>query len=124
MNVELALKLSKIVHDQCENVPHDIGITLTEAIDSLMPHWISCEDERKPIEEVQIVVGYFKHPRTGDEYYDFLYFSEGKFWEKDTHALTIITHWQCKPQPPKELCSHGKGLTEYCEPCGRIHGGD
>ena len=21
------------------------------------------------------------------------------------------------------VCEHGKGLTDYCEPCGRIHGG-
>jgi len=20
-------------------------------------------------------------------------------------------------------CEHGKGMTDYCEPCGRIHGG-
>ena len=24
---------------------------------------------------------------------------------------------------PKELCEHGRGLTDYCEPCGRINGG-
>jgi len=22
-----------------------------------------------------------------------------------------------------QICVHGKGLTDYCEPCGRIHGG-
>jgi len=23
-----------------------------------------------------------------------------------------------------DVCEHGKGLTDYCEPCGRIHGGE
>ena len=32
-----------------------------------------------------------------------------------------ITNYQ---QRIEELtCDHGKGFTEYCEPCGRIHGG-
>jgi hypothetical protein len=24
---------------------------------------------------------------------------------------------------PASKCKHGKGLNDYCEPCGRIHGG-
>lgn len=32
MNVELALKINKMVHDECKNVPHDIGMR----IESLM----------------------------------------------------------------------------------------
>jgi len=27
-----------------------------------------------------------------------------------------------KDEMPKS-CSHGKGLNDYCEPCGRINGG-
>jgi len=30
---ELALILSKIVHDKCSNVPHDIGLYLADAVD-------------------------------------------------------------------------------------------
>lgn len=27
------------------------------------------------------------------------------------------------PEKPQEAkCEHGKGLTDYCQPCGRIHG--
>lgn len=29
---ELAIALSRAVHDRCSDVPHDIGITLTEVI--------------------------------------------------------------------------------------------
>lgn len=29
---KLALKLSKIVHDQCKDVPHDIGLTLADIV--------------------------------------------------------------------------------------------
>jgi hypothetical protein len=32
MDVKLALKLSKAVHDRCHNVPHDIGITLEQIV--------------------------------------------------------------------------------------------
>lgn len=31
-DVELAIKLSKIVHDKCKGVPHDIGITLADEV--------------------------------------------------------------------------------------------
>lgn len=26
-----------------------------------------------------------------------------------------------KYQPTEELCEHGNGVNDYCEPCGRIH---
>ena len=31
-DTELALKLSKIVHDHCKDVPHDIGIKLAQEV--------------------------------------------------------------------------------------------
>lgn len=31
-SVKLALALSKIVHDRCKNVPHDIGLILAEEV--------------------------------------------------------------------------------------------
>ena len=24
----------------------------------------------------------------------------------------------------EEICEHGKGMTDYCEPCGRVNGGE
>ena len=33
MDVDLAIKLSKLVHDECKEVPHNIGITLTRIIE-------------------------------------------------------------------------------------------
>lgn len=30
LHTDLAIELSKIVHDKCENVPHDIGIELAQ----------------------------------------------------------------------------------------------
>lgn len=32
-DVELALKLSKIVHNECKDVPHGIGIKLAQAVE-------------------------------------------------------------------------------------------
>lgn len=29
---EIALKISKIVHDNCDNVPHDIGLKIMESL--------------------------------------------------------------------------------------------
>ena len=31
-DTELALKLSKIVHDKCQNTPHDIGVILAQEV--------------------------------------------------------------------------------------------
>ena len=32
-DVELALKLNKLVHDECKDVPHDIGLRIVELIE-------------------------------------------------------------------------------------------
>ena len=34
--VQLAVELSRTVHDLCKDVPHDIGLTLVEVINRLM----------------------------------------------------------------------------------------
>lgn len=31
-DVDLAIKFSKVVHEQCDNVPHDIGVTLAQIV--------------------------------------------------------------------------------------------
>lgn len=36
-NVDLALKLSKVVHDECKDVPHDIGIKLACLVEDMLP---------------------------------------------------------------------------------------
>ena len=33
MNVDLALELSKLVHNECKDVPHDIGIRLIRIVE-------------------------------------------------------------------------------------------
>ena len=33
MNVELALKINKIIHDECKDVPHDIGLRISELLE-------------------------------------------------------------------------------------------
>lgn len=35
--VELALEMSRHVHNRCENVPHDIGLTLLEIVQRSLP---------------------------------------------------------------------------------------
>ena len=32
MDVELALKINRTIHDECKDVPHDIGLRITELI--------------------------------------------------------------------------------------------
>jgi|AntAceMinimDraft_16_1070373.scaffolds.fasta_scaffold813127_1 hypothetical protein len=34
MDVELALKINKIVHDECKDAPHDIGLRIIELIEN------------------------------------------------------------------------------------------
>jgi hypothetical protein len=33
MNVDLAIELSKLVHNECKDVPHDIGIRLIRIVE-------------------------------------------------------------------------------------------
>jgi hypothetical protein len=41
------------------------------------------------------------------------------------HMNLIRNQWldQLKKLEEEEKCEHGKALNDYCEPCGRIHGG-
>ncbi len=32
MDVELALKINRLVHNECKDVPHDIGLRITELV--------------------------------------------------------------------------------------------
>ena len=32
MDVDLALKISRLIHDTCDNAPHDIGFSVMEII--------------------------------------------------------------------------------------------
>ncbi len=48
-------------------------------------------------------------------------------FEKRVHDLELITGMiEGRPVTvtPIKYCKHGKALTDYCEPCGRIHGAD
>ena len=38
INAERALAFSKIVHDRCDNVPHDIGLILEAEVQRLKPN--------------------------------------------------------------------------------------
>lgn len=33
-NIDLAMKISKRIHDECENVPHDIGLKVLDVIEN------------------------------------------------------------------------------------------
>jgi hypothetical protein len=66
MDVKLALKLSKAVHDRCHNVPHDIGITLEQIVrehenEQLNIHGVGgCGDPESQL--VKRVQKYFRYP--------------------------------------------------------------
>lgn len=49
--VKLALKLNKLVHNRCKDVPHDIGLQL---IDIVIQHtrWISVSEKLPPKNEL------------------------------------------------------------------------
>ena len=52
MDVDLAIKLSKLVHDECKEVPHNIGITLTKIIEKhqrelLLDFWMKMPKTHK-----------------------------------------------------------------------------
>jgi hypothetical protein len=34
MDVELALKINKLIHDECKDVPHDIGLRVSELVEN------------------------------------------------------------------------------------------
>ena len=55
-------------------------------------------------------------PQTGFQVCDFSIYAEDRL--PLIRALLLDNERLTKP----EVCSHGKGLTDYCEPCGRIHG--
>ena len=38
-------------------------------------------------------------------------------------ANNFETYKQYSKEPASEYCEHGKGLNDYCEPCGRVNGG-
>lgn len=48
-------------------------------------------------------------------------------FETPTSLADFMCSWgeDCsRPKPELEkLCEHGKGITDYCEPCGRVNGG-
>lgn len=47
---------------------------------------------------------------------------QSRFWELGCLIQPPTwTDWQ--DIPLVEECSHGNGLNDYCEPCGRINGG-
>ncbi len=33
MNISLALKINKLIHDECKEVPHDIGVRIMELVE-------------------------------------------------------------------------------------------
>lgn len=34
MDVELALKINKLIHDECKDVPHDIGLRVLQLVEN------------------------------------------------------------------------------------------
>ena len=47
MNIPLALKINKLVHEECKEVPHDIGLRIMELIDNEQ------EDNRITITDIE-----------------------------------------------------------------------
>jgi len=45
------------------------------------------------------------------------------WWTAGFSVENKPTHWMPLRKPPEDKCKHGKGLTDFCEPCGRINGG-
>lgn len=50
MDVELALELASVVHEQCKDVPHDIGITLAEIVARRQPPTVGTERESERVD--------------------------------------------------------------------------
>lgn len=41
---------------------------------------------------------------------------------EETHKRLAVLAEQLQMPPPPQECEHGLSMTDYCEPCGRIHG--
>ena len=47
MDVELALKINKIIHDECKDVPHDIGLRISELVEKHQAEQLILSDVNK-----------------------------------------------------------------------------
>ena len=91
MNVERALKISKIVHDLCKDVPHDIGITIENEIQKY-EEWKNFKDEQPNDDGLYLVTW---RNKVFEAFYD----NDDKTWDTDTGHDLNISHWKNKPEP-------------------------
>ena len=79
-------------------------------------HYFACQD----VINHPIVTEAFKYGDFDGKGYDALE------WDNQVYAAELVTY----PSGVSEVfvgewlmdvCDHGKGMTDYCEPCGRIH---
>ena len=70
--------------------------------------------------------------KSGSRFYG--WYKDGFFYEghpvdkrqkyRKKYTLNVVLcYLPITPPEESELCKHGKGINDYCEPCERIHGG-
>ena len=89
--VKLALKLNKLVHNRCKDVPHDIGLQL---IDIVIQHtrWISVSEKLPPKNELVSV----RNDDCVPPYSHAKYLGKGKWLSAycDRNLYPNPTHWK------------------------------
>ena len=100
----------------------DISLYIPELIDTVKGGWISVEKELlKEIEDYLSKCASINIERHNDGY-DHVAFMLADDFQRLHYLLQKADEVLRKlPNPPGDKCEHGRGLTEYCEPCGRIN---
>ena len=132
MNIPLALKINKLVHEECKGVPHDIGLRIMELIDneqedkwtniadiqerdSSRIHYESKKDAEanKESEWISVNDRMPKEFRREPKYIEFRtlsgmlidgYSKRNAFYDSKYGSIitSIVTHWRYKNNEPKE----------------------
>ena len=116
---DIAIRLSRYVHNTCENVPHDIGLALLEIVMPIIQTADRLKEENERLKlQVDLystwmdgrtqcppygipVLGYFQRSEDMEYELDIVYFELNEIWQVATTQEGIdVLFWHVLPEPP------------------------